>query len=142
MKNLFTTIILSLTFHGCVMDSVYDCKIENNSAGKIQVNISFDKNYLDSIYYGKKHEYMSYLKKNIGQDSGVTMTIFDTLNLTANYEVLPRTKFTLEHGMFGPDYAMYKDIIIIAKDTLKLYDRREIVKAFKKIDGRYLLTIE
>ena len=142
MKRLFAITFLSLSVHACVIDTVYNCKIKNNSPNNIEVKIFFDKTFLDSIYNGQKYKYISFLKETIGQDSGVSMINFDSLNLTVSYKILPRTIFTLEHGMSGPDYAFYKNIIIIGKDTVEFHNKQEIDESFKKIDGEYLLTID
>ncbi|MDE3145088.1 MAG: hypothetical protein KGL19_13105 [Bacteroidota bacterium] len=141
MKQFLKIILASLIFHSCVMDTVYDCKIINNTIDTIHLRITFDKNYLDKIYEGQKQKYVSYLKLNIGQDSGVYINDFDTINLTASYKIIPKVKFTLEHGMSVPNYFSYKDLTIIAKDTLIFHNKKEISEAFKKNDGDYLITI-
>jgi len=142
MKRLFTIIFLALTFYACVMDRVYNCKIKNDSIDKIQIKISFDKNFIDSIYNGNETKFLSFVKENIGQDSGVSMINLDTLNLTVIYQALPKTSFTLEHGMSGPDYSFYKAITVFDHEKIELNGKKEIDNAFKKIDGEYLLTIE
>ncbi len=90
MKQLSIIIFLSLTVNSCVLDTVYSCKIKNDSIDKIQVKIIFDKSYLDSLYSKQKSKYISFLKHHIGQDSGVSMINFDTLNMKVDYEVLPK----------------------------------------------------
>lgn len=131
-----------MTVNSCVLDTVYNCKIKNDSIDKIQITIIFDKSYLDSLYSKQKSKYILFLKHHIGQDSGVSIINFDTLNMRVDYEVLPITIFTLEHGMFSPDYLSYKYITIFGKDTITLHDKGEIDKAFKKKGGDYILTIE
>ena len=142
MKFFFIIMVLTLVFYACVMDSVYSCKIKNNSTDKIQIKLSFDKNYIDSIYNGDENKFLSFVRKGIGQDSGVLMTNFDTLNLTVTYEALPKTLFTLENGMSAPNYSDYKTITIFYQKMIALHNKKEIEKAFTKIDGNYLMIIE
>lgn len=142
MKRFFIIIFLTWTFHACVMDRVYSCKIKNNSTDKIQIKLSFDKNFIDSIYNGNEIKFLSFVKENIGQDSGVSMINFDTLNLTVTYQAQPKTLFTLEHGMSAPNYLSYKTITIVDHEMIVLHNRNEIDNAFKKIDGDFVLTIE
>ena len=124
------------------MDTVYSCKIKNNSTGKIQIEISFDKSFIDSFYYGQESKFLSFVKENIGQDSGISMINLDTLNLKVTYQALPKTLFTLEQGMSGPDYSSYKSLTVTGHEKLELYNKNEIAKAFKDVDGEYLLIIE
>lgn len=142
MKQLLTIIILSLVLHACVMDSVYNCQIKNNTAQPIKISIAFDKSFLDSIYNGQKNKYLSFLKEHIGQDSGVSMNHFDTLNVIADYTISPKTLITLENGMSAPDYKLYKTITIKGKDSIVLHNKKEIDEAFKEQSGNYILTIE
>ena len=141
MKQFFAIVLSIATCQSCVMDSVYSCKIKNNSTQTIQVKISFDRDYFDKIYRGQKQTYISFLKENMGNDSGVFINNFDTINLTSSYSVLPKTIFTLEHGMSAPNYFSYKNITIINKDTLVLNNKEEIDNAFKPTDGNYLITV-
>jgi hypothetical protein len=142
MNQFLTIIILSFVLHACVMDTVYNCQIKNNTAQPIKISISFDKSFLDSIYNGQKNKYLSFLKEHIGQDSGISMNHFDTLNVIANYTISPKLIFTLEHGMSGPTYDLYKTITIIGKDKMVLHNKKEMAVAFKELSGNYILTIE
>lgn len=142
MKAFFIIIYLTLTFHACVMDKVYSCKIKNSSNDIIQIKLFFDKNFIDSIYNGNEVKFLSFIRQNIGIDSGVSVRNFDTLNLTVTYQAQPKTFFTLEHGMSAPNYSFYKTITIVDHKIIELHNKQEIDKAFKKIDGNYLLIIE
>ncbi len=119
MKLVFIIIFLALAFHSCVMDTVYSCQIKNNSIDKIQIKISFDKNFIDSIYNGHETKFLSFVKENIGRDSGVSMISLDTLNLIVTYQVLPKTLFTLERGLSSPHYSYYKRLTVFSYETLK-----------------------
>jgi hypothetical protein len=121
------------------MDHIDVCQIENNSTSIIQVDFSFDKNFLDSTYNEHNYGYITH-SNGFAEDSGVTLINFDTLNLTLKYNVLPRTKFTLARGVWDPN--MFKSITIRGKDTFKLNGKNEIFSAFKKIDGEYILAIK
>jgi hypothetical protein len=141
MKRIFTLMVLSLLYHACVMDKIDVCQIKNNSTRTIQVNISFDKNFLDSTYREHNYGYITH-SNGFAEDSGVTLINFDTLNLTLNYNILPKANFTLARGVWSPDIPEFKSITIMGKDTIKLNDKNEIYSAFKKIDGEYVLAIK
>lgn len=121
------------------MDTVYTCKINNLSTQNIKVEICFNKEWLDSVFRGRK--YTPFLLNYIGQDSGVQLKQFDTIQLKAYYEIASHTSFTLEDAMNGPDYMSYNKIYVYSTDTLVLNNPEEISKAFRKINGNYQLVI-
>ncbi len=70
------------------MDFIEVGQIKNNLTSIIQINVSFDKHYLDSSYHSYDYSYIT--KSNgFAQGSGVTLINFDTLNLILKYMVLP-----------------------------------------------------
>ncbi len=138
IKRVFILVLL-FSLHGCVMDFIDVCQIENNSTSRIQVTVSFDKHYLDSSYSHYDYRYITQ-SNGFAQDSGVTLINFDTLNLTLRYMVLPKTQFTLARGVWLPDE--FKEITIIGKDVITLNNKQKIKNTFKKINGKYVLAID
>ncbi len=138
MKKVFIISVLSFFIHACVIDRIEVCEIKNNSNTKNQIDISFNKQYLDSTY--NIHDYKYILTSNgFAQDSGVYLSNFDTLNLILKFLVLPKTQFTLAGEVWEPDE--YKFIKIMGDDTILLDNKEKIRDAFKRVDGQYALII-
>lgn len=114
MKRIFTLIAISISFYGCVIDRIDVCQIKNNSPRTIQVKVTFDKQFLDSIFID--HNYRNITNSNgFAEDSGVTLINFDTLDLTLKYTVLPKSQCTLARGVWIPNE--FNAITIISKDN-------------------------
>jgi hypothetical protein len=141
MRKLLVIIVILWTFHSCVVDSVYTCVIKNTTNDKVQINIFFDKHTLDSLYKGDA--FFTYLKNNVGRDSGASLNQFDTIKLIGLYTLSPKSEFTLEHGMSGPNYSFYRSIVAMHNNnTMILHNKDEIREAFKYDEGKYVFTIK
>jgi hypothetical protein len=141
MKQILALTSLFFLFTSCYMDKIDISQIKNNSNQTIQINISFDKSYLDSIYPNANYKHIVFLN-GLGHDSGVKMQNFDSLRLLVSYKVLPNATFTLASGLWGPSYPIYNSITIKGRDTIVLGNKNEIYHAFKNIDGKFVFNFD
>lgn len=114
------------------MDSIYKSSIVNNSNDTIKVVIFYDRRILDSIYQCKETNYNTHLKWEINK-ANLAYHEFDSIKLTAEYKLPPKSTLVIEDGMNGvPEYVILNEILINKNNTLEVYKKQMIKNLFKK----------
>ena len=135
-KTIFILIIATVFLFSC--DPIFRAEIKNDSKYETVLKIKFDTIELHKYWGGRT--YIPYLKSYPGH-TDINHLDFDTINLIKTFIIKPNTTFPIETGTSKPDLALFKTIMLINKDTLKLETKKEMYDSFKRVDNLLWMLI-
>lgn len=134
MKTLLMILVLVFALSSC--DYGFNALIVNNTKDSAVVTMTFDRQYLDSIYQGKS--YAKFLPQ-FEETPPSFKKYYDSINLQLTITIPPNKNLQVDHGLTGYNVSKAPNLVVYKSFRIK-YPNKDIIITKNHLDSAFVRT--
>lgn len=134
MRTIITVFIIIFTLSSC--DYSFNAIIANNTKESVEVTMTFDRKYLDSVY-GHKN-YARFLPE-FEETPPSFKKHYDSINLQLTITIPPHENLQVDHGLSGYNVSRALNLVVYNSIRIK-YGNKDITFPKRLLDSVFVKT--